>query len=117
MGCIRSAPWTQRRWPIWSAAKFRRRFEGVLARNHHPKRVEPRLVPDRADHHLHRCIDGLGRHSLRGWRGVVQHQCRFALHTRDQQLGRIWRGYCGLGIQLQISILFCNARRCADDFL
>ena len=117
MGGFRAAPGTQCRRPIWGAAKFRRWLEGILAGNHHPKRVEPWLVPDRADYHFHRRIDGMGGHSLRRWRGVVEYQCRLALHSGDQQLGRLRRGHCGMGLQLQISILFGDARRRADDFI
>ena len=50
-----------------------------LAGNHHPERVEPRTVPDRANHHLHRRVDGVGGYSLFRRCGAFEYQCRPAL--------------------------------------
>ena len=78
----------QRGRAVRPAAIVRRRAQGVPAGNHHPERGEQGHVPDRADRHLHRGADGLGGDPVQFGRGAGGHQCRPALHSRDQLAGR-----------------------------
>jgi hypothetical protein len=118
MGRICPSQGTECGWALWAVLQsFADGLKVFLQETIIPERVEPRPVPDRADHHLHRGFDGMGGHPVCRWGGAVEHQCRFALCSGDQQPWRLWRDHCGLGFELEISVLFRHAGCGANDIL